>query len=101
MPIETEQLEYWGEQFTRHGIDRYITFDAFMVNPQKNWDEIMTGRYRPLTVEERVERNRKRAQSVGSGLDNALDRLEREIEHMRRIDNGHPYEQLKHHANGR
>ncbi len=43
MAIETEQLEYWGNKFTRHGLERYMTFDAFMRNPRKYWLEIMGG----------------------------------------------------------
>jgi len=99
MAIETEQLEYWGNKFTRHGLERYMTFDAFMRNPRKYWLEIMGGPHRPLLPQQRDMR--RRIDRASGGLENTLSRLEQKIEGLRRIDNGHPYEQLKHHANGR
>lgn len=98
MAIETEQLEYWGNKFTRHGLERYMTFDAFMRNPRKYWLEIMGGPHRPLLPE---QRNMRRLIDLDTGLETALERLEREVDGLRRIDNGQPYEPLKHHANGR
>lgn len=99
MAIETEQLEYWGDKFTCHNLQRYMTFSAFMVDPAKHWDEIMHGHYQPLLRKQKEAR--ERIDRASGGLEATLNRLERQVEGLRRIDNGHPYEQLKHHANGR
>ncbi|MHA7915528.1 hypothetical protein [Alloalcanivorax xenomutans] len=95
MRLETEQLEYWGNRFMRHGLNRYMTFAAFMVNPRKYWRELMGGPCRPpASAAQRIVQS-------GRGLELAMERLEAQVDHLRRINNGHPYEQLKHHANGR
>lgn len=99
MAIETEQLEYWGNKFTSHNLQRYMTFSAFMVAPRKHWDEIMNGQHLPLLAKQREARDR--IDEVCGPLTGALNRLERTVEDLRRIDNGHPYEQLKHHQVGR
>ena len=59
----------------------------------------MHGQYQPLLQKQKDAR--KRIDRASEGLEVTLNRLERKIEGLRRIDNGHPYEQLKHHANGR
>ncbi len=99
MAIETEQLEYWADVFCMHGIGKYMTLPAFLEHPEKYFREITGGDYRPLLPRQKVVVARIHRRF--DDLDAAIDELEAQVEHLRRIENGHCYEQLKHHANGR
>jgi hypothetical protein len=99
MAVETEQLEYWADVFCLHAISKYMTLAAFLEHPEKYFREITGGDYRPLLPRQKgvVARIHRRFDD----LDAAIDELEAQVEGLRRIENGHCYEQLKHHANGR
>lgn len=99
MRIEASELEYWGDVFVMHGLKRYLTFACFMQAPAKYFHEITGGEYRPLLLCQQLVATR--IQKQFKDLDAAIDELEAQVEHLRRIENGHCYEQLKHHANGR
>lgn len=99
--LEEAQLEYWADRFVEHGLSRYMTFIAFMRDPDTNWQEIMGGEYRPLlesqaAVAASVEADSERLLTACDGLEAALDAVEQSVAEMRR-NNGRYYERLKHH----
>lgn len=97
--IEASELEYWGDVFVLNGLKHYMTFSCFMQAPAKYFQEITGREYRPLLLRQRLAA--ARIHQRFADLDAAIDEMEAQVEHLRRIQNGHCYEQLKHHANGR
>ncbi|MCO1336243.1 hypothetical protein MO867_18080 [Microbulbifer sp. OS29] len=93
--INEEQLEYWGELFTAHNLQRYMQFQVFIRNPLLNWEDIMGRDYRPLLPAQMSAA--ERIDAACQGIENALAKVEGEVKQLRQRNNGHYFEPLKHH----
>lgn len=97
--LTTEELDYWGDLFECHQLHRYMTFGQFIADPKQRLEDILQADYRPLLTKQREVS--KRLLALTASIEAELDRLESTVEDMRRIDNGHLYEPLKHHSHPR
>lgn len=110
------EIDHWYEQFERLGIRRYMTFATFMHDPARHVAQFehhdSTEGFRPLLPEqtgvlaevdlqeeclemqqhrEDIERAMRDPSLLGS-----IRELEQRVAHLRRIENGHPYEPMRH-----
>ncbi|MCO1335334.1 hypothetical protein MO867_13430 [Microbulbifer sp. OS29] len=93
--INESELEYWGDLFTAHSLHRYLSFQVFIRDPRRHWEDIMGRDYRPLlpaqmSVAERID-------VACQGVENALAKVEGGVKQLRQRNNGHYFEPLKHH----
>lgn len=56
--LSDEDLHYWGSQFVRRGLARYMDFDRFVRDPRRHLAAIEAGDFRPLLPEQRGVRDR-------------------------------------------
>lgn len=107
------EIEYWAALYERRGLHRYMTFATFMRSPALHVERMdgVEG-YRPLLPQQQgvaaeldLADECRRMQERREELEDAMrdpellktiEELERRVAHLRRVENGHPFEPMRH-----